>query len=117
VVLPSLKGQSGNPGGRPKTVLEDGRTVADIARQHTCDAIETLAEVMRDVATPPSARIAAATALLDRAWGRPGLPVQVATSYEPSHHDPEAARAAIARYLEREKQRQAELLSYNAAAS
>lgn len=108
--MPFLKGQSGNPGGRPKAVLEDGRTVADVAREHTCEAIETLAAVMRDVDTPAPARVAAATALLDRAWGRPGLPVQVAASVEPSYQDPGAARAAIARYIERERQKQMEIL-------
>jgi hypothetical protein len=37
-------------------------------------AIETLAKLMENERTPPGTRLAAATALLDRAWGRPHLP-------------------------------------------
>ncbi len=65
------KGQSGNPGGRPGAVLDDGRTIADLAREHTADAIETLASIMRDGEQTGAARVSAANAILDRAWGRP----------------------------------------------
>jgi len=65
------KGQSGNPGGRPPAVLPDGRTIADVAREHTADAIETLAKIMRDDEQPGAARVSAANAILDRGWGRP----------------------------------------------
>ena len=37
------KGQSGNPGGRPR----DEQKVAELARSHSREAIETLAELMR----------------------------------------------------------------------
>ena len=37
-------GQSGNPGGRPK----DEHRVAELARSHTLEAIDTLVELMRD---------------------------------------------------------------------
>ena len=60
-------GHSGNPRGRPKRDLE----VAGLARVHTALAIETLASIISDEWAPPSARIAAATAILDRGWGRP----------------------------------------------
>jgi len=65
------KGQSGNPGGRPKAVLEDGRTLADLAREHTVEAVETLVEVMGDKQAPAAARVGAAGAILDRGWGKP----------------------------------------------
>ena len=61
------KGQSGNPGGRPKEVAE----VRELAREHTPEAVNTLAEIMLDKDAPPAARISAATALLDRGYGRP----------------------------------------------
>jgi Family of unknown function (DUF5681) len=61
------KGQSGNPGGRPKGL----GPIRDIARTHTAAAIETLASVMQDGNAPPSARVSAASALLDRAYGKP----------------------------------------------
>jgi hypothetical protein len=58
-------GKSGNPGGRPKVIRE----VIDLAREHTTLAIETLAKICKS-ADKDSARVAAANALLDRAWGR-----------------------------------------------
>ena len=59
-------GKSGNTCGRPKVVGE----VKDLARKHTTDAIKVLAGIMNDDRAAVSARIAAAQALLDRAWGR-----------------------------------------------
>lgn len=59
------KGQSGNPGGRPKVVAE----VRDLARQHTTTAIETLA-VLAVSADSDTAKVAACKELLDRAWGK-----------------------------------------------
>lgn len=64
-------GQSGNPGGRPKVVLPDGRTLAEVARDHTLKAVKTLVDVMEDDGAPPVARVGAANAILDRGWGKP----------------------------------------------
>jgi hypothetical protein len=61
------RGQSGNPGGRPKEVTE----VRSLARRHTTEAVEALRSIMKDSSEPASARVAAANSLLDRAWGRP----------------------------------------------
>ena len=61
------KGHSGNPGGRPKEIGE----VRDLARQHTPAALAALRDILSDVKAPPSARVAASEALLNRAWGRP----------------------------------------------
>lgn len=65
-------GQSGNPSGRPK-LLEQ---VRDLARTHTEDAIKTLADLMNDPTERGVVRVAAAEALLDRAWGRPTQAVE-----------------------------------------
>ncbi len=65
------KGKSGNPGGRPKEVAE----VRELAKAYTPEAINTLAEIMRNKKTPPAARVSAANALLDRGYGRPGQAV------------------------------------------
>ncbi len=62
-----VKGTSGNPLGRPRVIL----TVRDIAREHTEEAIETLAAIMRDEVAPAAARISACTELLNRGHGRP----------------------------------------------
>ena len=59
-------GQSGNPSGRPKIVAE----VQDLACEHTTVAVAALVEVLSDKKSPPSARVAAASALLDRGWGK-----------------------------------------------
>ena len=64
------KGQSGNPGGRPKVRLADGRTLSDLAKEHTAQAVHVLTEVMTNGASE-TARVSAATAILDRGWGRP----------------------------------------------
>jgi hypothetical protein len=61
------KGQSGNPGGRPK-VLGD---VQELARQHTAEAVETLTSIMLNPDAAPAARVAAANAILDRGYGKP----------------------------------------------
>lgn len=70
---PFPKGASGNPGGKPKGLAE----VRALARSYTEDAICTLAEVMKDKKAAAAPRVAAATALLDRGWGKPLVPVLV----------------------------------------
>lgn len=60
-----VKGQSGNPSGRPK---ENG-VVKELAREHTEEAIERLVFWMR--AENPKASVSACVALLDRAYGKP----------------------------------------------
>jgi hypothetical protein len=59
------KGQSGNPGGRPK----ENQELKELARKHTKYAIERL----RHWAESNEARasVAACTALLDRGHGKP----------------------------------------------
>jgi len=61
------RGQSGNPLGRPKS----DKTIRDIARKHTQEAIGVLLTVMRDPKAPSASRVQAGNALLDRGWGRP----------------------------------------------
>jgi hypothetical protein len=65
--MPFKKGQSGNPGGRPKVVAE----VKELARAHTREAIETLVSIMSNPKAAPAARVSAANALLDRGYGKP----------------------------------------------
>lgn len=69
--MPFQKGQSGNPGGRAKVTLADGRTLTDVAREHTVDAVQALRRVLTDKEAPHVAKVSAAVALLDRGWGRP----------------------------------------------
>lgn len=67
------KGQSGNPGGRPK----DDLGLRDLARAKTQEAISTLAEIMSDKDAPHAARVTAACALLDRGHGKPVQMTQI----------------------------------------
>lgn len=60
-------GQSGNPSGRPKS----DATIKELAKSHTQEAIETLVEIASNKKASANARVSAATALLDRGWGRP----------------------------------------------
>jgi hypothetical protein len=87
---PFKKGQSGNPGGRPKVVAE----VKELAREHTGKAIETLVSIMTNTKGAPAARVSAANALLDRGYGKPPQHItgDVAASYVARL--PEPARSA-----------------------
>jgi hypothetical protein len=75
VRLPSGRwapGQAPNPGGRPKRT----GAVRNLARQHTEMAISVLADIC-ERGESEAARIAAAVALLDRAWGRPTVAIEM----------------------------------------
>lgn len=67
--MPFQKGQSGNPGGRPKENTE----VKDLAKQHTETAVRRLVYWLES--DNAKASVSAAQALLDRAWGRPAQTV------------------------------------------
>lgn len=45
--------------------------IRSLARSHTETALKTLAGIMQQSDAPPAARVSAATALLDRGWGKP----------------------------------------------
>ncbi|GEP04042.1 DUF5681 domain-containing protein [Methylobacterium oxalidis] len=69
--MPFQPGQSGNPGGRPKASAR----VRDAAREHTERAIEVLVAIMTSEDAATAARVAAASAILDRGYGKPTQPV------------------------------------------
>lgn len=70
------KGQSGNPGGRPKAIAQ----VRELAQIQTEEAIHTLAAIMTSEKTNPAARVSAANALLDRGWGKPSQHMELSTN-------------------------------------
>jgi hypothetical protein len=63
---PFQPGQSGNPGGRPKAVVE----VTAAARELTTEAINTLKRVMLNEKATASAQVSAAVAIIERGWGK-----------------------------------------------
>ncbi len=65
-------GISGNPSGRPKSDV----TIRELAKKHTEKALLTLIEIATNKKSPPSARVHAACALLDRGWGKPSIHVE-----------------------------------------
>ncbi len=69
--MPFKKGQSGNPGGRPK---EDDE-IKRLARIHAPDALKRLAYWLKS--DNPKASVSAAQALLDRGYGKPAQQVGV----------------------------------------
>src|SRR5262245_3609301 len=82
---PFQKGQSGNPGGRPKEIAE----VKELAREHMPAAIEALVSIMNNTKASDAARVSAANALLDRGYGKP-----------PQHITDESARSYVVRLPE-----------------
>jgi hypothetical protein len=66
-------GTSGNPSGRPKDWRdpETGLSIRELAQSHTGAALQTLVDVANDDSAPPSARVSAAQAILDRGHGKP----------------------------------------------
>lgn len=67
------KGQSGNPGGRPRLAAD----LAEVARAMTDDALGTLQAICLDPEAPAAARVSAASAILDRGYGRPVQPAEL----------------------------------------
>jgi hypothetical protein len=61
-------GQTGNAGGRPRAQ----RSVMTLARQHAPAMVKILAGIARDEKEKAPARVSAASAVLDRAVGKPG---------------------------------------------
>ena len=62
-----MEGASGNPGGRPLAV----RQARDLIEALAPELVMELVGIVRDRTQPARTRVAAATALLDRRYGRP----------------------------------------------
>lgn len=65
--MPFVKGQSGNPGGKPKEL----KHVQLQARLISPLALRELKAILNDPEANKQAKIAAAEVVLNRAWGRP----------------------------------------------
>lgn len=51
--------------------------IRSLARSHTALAVRTLVGIASQRSAPQSARVAAATALLDRGWGKPKQELEI----------------------------------------
>lgn len=64
-------------GGREKGVPNKAnRELREIAGQYSEEAVATLATIMKDAEAPHAARVSAASAILDRAHGKPKQSVE-----------------------------------------
>jgi hypothetical protein len=70
---PWVKGQSGNPGGRARIPAE----LIAAAKAMSMDALGVLESIMHDPKAMESARVKAATAIIDRAYGKPAQAVSI----------------------------------------
>ena len=95
--MPFKKGQSGNPGGRPK-ILAD---VREAARAHSVTAINALVEIIENKKAPPAARVAAANSILDRGFGKPESKIDANITRRAVIRAPEVCRTSeewVAKY-------------------
>ena len=87
---PFKKGESGNPGGRPKVIAE----LRALARAHAPDAIKELARLAIK-AKSEAARVAAIRELLDRAYGKAGQAPITENEVDPSDLTAEEVRKEL----------------------
>lgn len=71
---PFAKGQTGNPGGRPKKTQEEYDLIA-ACKAKTPDALDVIERVMRTSDNERN-QLAAAMAIIERAWGKPVQPTE-----------------------------------------
>ena len=93
------KGQSGNPGGRPK----EFKWLKELCRENTEVAVKTLIDVASDPDVSPGARVAAACALLDRGYGRPTQSVDITQEVSLGDQHLAALKAINARAAEEQE--------------
>jgi hypothetical protein len=74
---PFKKGQSGNPGGRPKKQLTEKQKLDDLVRGYADEAINTYVACLRAEEAPWPAKVSAATAILERGFGKPSQQVDM----------------------------------------
>jgi hypothetical protein len=77
--------------------------IRSLARSHTATAINTLVGVMRERKSSPSARVAAAVALMDRGWGKPSQAMEI-TQDRPLERLSDAELTAFLREIQQAKE-------------
>lgn len=69
--MPQRGGARPGAGRKPGQVSSEKKALAERARAYATTALQALAEIAGNPKAPASARVSAAIALLDRAFGRP----------------------------------------------
>ena len=65
-----VKGQSGNPGGRPKKTAAEEKAI-EMLKELTPEAVEVVVGILRSEKTSAYAKLQAAEIIFNRAMGRP----------------------------------------------
>ena len=99
--MPFRKGESGNPGGRPKEIAE----IKALARQHGPAAIQKLVEYLDG--SDGKLSQAAAIALLDRGYGKPTQSMDLAIAQK-THEEWLAELNAMTYEVDQRKKAEAE---------
>jgi hypothetical protein len=86
------------PGAGRKKGIPNKATapIREAAREYTSSALLTLASVMEGKDQPAAARVAAANALLDRAYGKPSQPIDGDGEGGPIRHTHDLSDEALA---------------------
>jgi hypothetical protein len=84
---------AGRPTGSPNRATQE---IREIARAYTAEAIETLAQIMRTAASD-TARLSAANALLDRAYGKSTQTIDTPAPKDVTEMSDDELRALIIR--------------------
>lgn len=74
-----VKGQSGNPGGRPKTIA----LLRELAQGETEANVRALVAIRDNKRAPFAARVAAVRELFDRAFGKAAQPIHGDREFPP----------------------------------
>ena len=88
-------GKREGAGRKPGMVSKAKQDLVKMAKGYAQEAVETLAEIMRNKQEPSSARISAATALIDRGYGKPTQ--AIAHGQDPDNPLPAAITLSIVR--------------------
>lgn len=103
--MPFAKGVSGNPSGQPRRRTADGKSLPQLAREYTEEALSALVSVMRDEEAPAAAIVSAVNAILDRGWGKPTQGVELTgkdgedIKVRQTNDDADAVRSRLATVL------------------
>ena len=75
--MAQIGGKRPGAGRPPGKVGAAKRNLADLAKGHAEAAMKTLVDIAKDRQAPPAARVSAATAILDRGFGKPAQAMTV----------------------------------------